>query len=207
MSWSGQNAAGLVFSEASAFTRNCDCESLEHLMVAYGNAGEMEKATDVFHMLQNQCQDYEEIDSNEEDSRAKRITSYLNMMDEMVERQMEKLRTSVFEKGSEICKYFEMLPESPLRSLYTKMQDTLDPEERARLQETLRRKITPGAIDVNIMTKLDRDRMSKGQILPPVFSDAMSALRGYANSRVKSSLVLSAGMNRRLFMPNQNMPA
>lgn len=62
LSWSGQNAAGLVFSEASAFTRNCDCESLEHLMVAYGNAGEMEKATDVFHMLQNQCQDYEEID-------------------------------------------------------------------------------------------------------------------------------------------------
>mgnify|MGYP000385063190 CR=1 FL=1 len=53
--------------------------------------------------------------------------------------------------------------------------------------------------DVNIMTKLDRDRMSRGKVLPPVFSDAMSALRGYANSRLRSSLVLSAGMNRRLF--------
>jgi hypothetical protein len=57
----------------------------------------------------------------------------------------------------------------------------------------------PGAIDVNIMTKLDRDRMSKGKLLPPIFADAMSALRGYANSRVQSSLILSAGLNRRLF--------
>jgi len=62
LSWINQNEAGLVFSEAAAFTRHCDCESLEHLMVAYGNAGEMEKATEVFQMLQNQCQDYEEID-------------------------------------------------------------------------------------------------------------------------------------------------
>ncbi|MBU8870126.1 MAG: hypothetical protein KOO60_04535 [Gemmatimonadales bacterium] len=144
-------------------------------------------------------QDYEEIRSDEEDSRAKRITSYLNMMDEMVENQIEKLRTSIFEKGSEITKYFEMLPESPLRSLYTTMQNTLDPEERARLQETLRRKISPGGIDVNIMTKLDRARLSKGQDLGPKFSDAMSALRGYASSHLRSSLVLSAGMNRKLF--------
>ena len=67
------------------------------------------------------------------------------------------------------------------------------------MQQSLREKISAGAIDVNIMTKLDRDRMSRGKLLPPQFSDAMSALRGYANSRLKSSLVLSAGMNRRLF--------
>jgi hypothetical protein len=41
--------------------------------------------------------------------------------------------------------------------------------------------------------------MQKGQLLPPVFADAMSALRGYANSRLKSSLILSAGLNRRLY--------
>ncbi len=62
MSWSNQNETGLVFSEAAAFTRHCDCESLEHLMVSYGNAGEMEKATEVFHLLQSQCQDYEEFE-------------------------------------------------------------------------------------------------------------------------------------------------
>ncbi|MEN8007750.1 MAG: hypothetical protein ABFS42_12090 [Candidatus Krumholzibacteriota bacterium] len=143
--------------------------------------------------------EYVEIPDSDEDSRASRITSYLNMMDEMIEGQMEKLRGSLFEAGSEITRYFEMLPESPLKSMYDKMQTVRDPAERARLQKQLRERIISGAIDVNIMTKLDRDRMSKGQLLPPVFSDAMSALRGYANSRVKSSLILSAGMNRRLF--------
>jgi len=142
---------------------------------------------------------YEEIPDNAEDSRAARITSYLNMMDEMIEGQMAKLRSSVFEKGSEITRYFEMLPDSPLRGAYEKMKAVADPDERARLQQALRDRIRPGGIDVNIMTKLDRDRMSRGQVLPPVFSDAMSALRGYANSRLQSSLVLSAGMNRRLF--------
>ncbi len=144
-------------------------------------------------------QDYEEIGPDEEDSRARRITSYLNMMDDMVERQVERLRSSLFEKGSEICTYFEMLPESPLRALYTKMMQTLDPDERARMQETLRARIMPGAIDVNIMTKLDRAKLIKGKDLGPKFSDAMSALRGYAASRLRSSVVLSAGMNRKLF--------
>jgi hypothetical protein len=147
----------------------------------------------------DQGKEYAEIPDTDEDSRASRITSYLNMMDEMIESQVEKLRTSLFEAGSEITRYFEMLPESPLKSMYTAMQNACDPQERARLQDVLREKIRPGAIDVNIMTKLDRDKMSRGKALPPVFSDAMSALRGYANSRLQSSLVLSAGMNRRLF--------
>jgi len=142
---------------------------------------------------------YEEIPEAAEDSRANRITSYLDMLDEMVEGQVEKLRASLFEAGSEINRYFEMLPDSPLRSMYDSMQAVRDPEERSRMQQKLRERISAGAIDVNIMTKLDRDRMSKGQLLPPMFSDAMSALRGYANSRLQSSLILSAGMNRRLF--------
>jgi hypothetical protein len=144
-------------------------------------------------------QEYEEIKAKDEDSRSKRITSYLNMMDEMVEGQVEKVRTSLFEKGSEICKYFEMLPDSPLRSVYTKLQQTLDPDERVKLQDNLRRMITAGAIDVNIMTKLDRAKLSKGQDLGPRFSDAMTALRGYAESRLRSSVILSAGMNRKLY--------
>ena len=37
-------------------------ESLEQLMVAFGNAGENDKATDVFHLLQAHCQDYENFD-------------------------------------------------------------------------------------------------------------------------------------------------
>ena len=147
----------------------------------------------------NAGREYVEIPASAEDPRASRITSYLNMMDEMIDGQIEKLRGSLFEAGSEITRYFEMLPESPLKVMYRKMQAVREPAERARLQQQLRDRITAGAIDVNIMTKLDRDHMSQGKLLPPVFSDAMSALRGYANSRVKSSLILSAGMNRRLF--------
>jgi len=142
---------------------------------------------------------YAEIGNDEEDSRARRITSYLNMMDDMVSAQMQKLRGSVFEKGSDLTRYFEMLPDSSLRQLYEKMKTVADPAERARLQAALRDKLSPGGIDVNIMTKLDRDRTRNGEMLPPVFADAMSALRGYANSRLESSLVLSAGLNRRLF--------
>jgi tetratricopeptide (TPR) repeat protein len=62
LNWTNQNDASLVFSEAAAYSRRCDCESLENLMVAYGNSGEMDKATEVFQLLQSHCQDYENID-------------------------------------------------------------------------------------------------------------------------------------------------
>jgi tetratricopeptide (TPR) repeat protein len=62
LSWTNQTAASVVFSEAAAFVRRCDCESLEQLMVAFGTSGDTEKATDVFHMLQAHCQDYEHFD-------------------------------------------------------------------------------------------------------------------------------------------------
>jgi tetratricopeptide (TPR) repeat protein len=62
LNWTNQDDASLVFSEAAAYSRHCDCESLEHLMVAYGNSGQMDRATEVFHLLQSHCQDYENID-------------------------------------------------------------------------------------------------------------------------------------------------
>ncbi|MCP4801059.1 MAG: hypothetical protein GY893_14050, partial [bacterium] len=141
---------------------------------------------------------FEAIDKREDDSRARRITSYLNLMNELIEKQIADLRNSIFEKGNDLSKYFEMLPDSPLRTMYEKMQATLDPIERNRLQNLLKDKIQVGGIDVNIMTKLDRARKVQGEISEQ-FSDAMSALRGYAQSKVCSSLVLSAGMNRKLY--------
>jgi hypothetical protein len=141
---------------------------------------------------------FEAIGKRDEDSRARRITSYLDLMHELIEKQVADMKSSVFEKGSELTNYFEMLPDSPLRSMYEKMQATLDPQERAKMQEILKDKIQVGGIDVNIMTKLDRARKVHGEISDQ-FSDAMTALRGYAQSKVHSSLVLSAGMNRRLY--------
>jgi hypothetical protein len=62
LSWTNQTSASVVFSEAAVFARRSDCESLEQLMVAFGNAGENDKAADVFHLLQSNCQDYENFD-------------------------------------------------------------------------------------------------------------------------------------------------
>ena len=139
------------------------------------------------------------IDDRDDDARARRITAYLDLMHDVVQDQLGRVREAAFTAGSEISRYFEMLPDSPLRSMYGAMQQAADPDERARLQAELRRRVAPGGIDVNIMTKLDRVRLRGGQALGPLFSDALSALRGYANSKVASSVVLSAGLNRRLF--------
>ncbi len=62
LSWTNQAGYSVVFSEAAAFTRRYDCESLEQLMVAFGDVGEISKATDVFQLLQRHCQDYEHYD-------------------------------------------------------------------------------------------------------------------------------------------------
>jgi tetratricopeptide (TPR) repeat protein len=62
LTWTNQPSSSVVFSEAAAFVRRCDCESLEQLMVAFGNAGDTDKAADVFHLLQANCQDYENFD-------------------------------------------------------------------------------------------------------------------------------------------------
>ena len=57
----------------------------------------------------------------------------------------------------------------------------------------------PGEIDVNIMTKLDRQHFIKGEPLPDEFCDALTAFKGFADSKLTSSIVFSAGFNRRLF--------
>ncbi len=142
---------------------------------------------------------FEPIELHSEDSRARRITAYLDLLHKLIQRQMERVRNAAFEAGSEIVRYFEMLPTSPVRDMYERMKATVDQDGRRKLQEKLRSMVKPGPIDVNIMTKLDRDHDRRGRLYPEFGSDALSALRGFMNSRVNGSVVLSAGMNRRLF--------
>jgi len=142
---------------------------------------------------------YEKISDHDENARSRRITSYLNLMDRFVQRQVSALQASPFEPGSDITHYYEMLPETPLKQTYKKMLAATDPEERARMQNDLRHLAVPGSIDVNIMTKLDRPQYRDGRRLPVEFNDAMSALRGYAESTLSSSIVFSAGMNPHLY--------
>jgi len=142
---------------------------------------------------------YEEIGNNEEDARARRITAYLNLLDILVRRQVETLQASPFEAGSEITRYYELLPESPLRQEYRVMLATTDAGQRRRLQDRLRRLAVPGSIDVNIMSKGDRDIYRGGEKLPAKYSDASAAFRGFAECTLTSSIVLSAGINPRLY--------
>lgn len=142
---------------------------------------------------------YEEIGRKEEDYRAKRTTAYLNLVDRLVKKQVEELQASPFEPDSEITRYYELLPESELKAKFRCMTESDDPAKREQLQKDLRLAAVPGTIDVNIMTKVDRMNYRKGKILPPEYSDTRSALRGYANSTLRSSIVLSAGLNPQLY--------
>lgn len=144
---------------------------------------------------------FKPITSKETDYRAKRITDYLNLVNRIVNEQMEKLRNSAFQTGSELVKYFELLPEeSRLKQLYRRMIETTSENEKSSLEIFLRSQVKPGSIDVNIMTKLDKTNYdSKGAEIPDG-SDALTALRGYAQSDLNdSAIVFSAGMNPRLF--------
>lgn len=148
-----------------------------------------------YHSLKN-GEPYSEISGDNVDARSQRITAYLNLLDRIVARQVEDLRNSPFEDGSEISLYFRMLPDSPLKKEYHDMLDTPEGAEKERRCEALRRKVRPGSIDVNVMTKLDCLGYRNGVQLPPEYSDAKTALKGFAESTVDASIVCSAGMNR-----------
>jgi len=144
---------------------------------------------------------YTEIGEKEDDSRAKRITSYLNLMKEVAEKKLENIKNTSIEKGNELKKYFSMLPDtSTLKQEFVKFTDKIT--DVSEIKKWLNDNLTLGDINVNIMTKLDNTNYNpadKNEVLPVEFNDAHAALRGYANSDLSSSMVFSAGMNPRLF--------
>lgn len=142
---------------------------------------------------------YEEIPHSHPDHRALRITAYLNLLNKLVNRQFEELRASPFVSGSEITRYFELLPEGKMKSAYLEMLDCTDLVGRERLANVLRARLVVGKIDVNIMTKLDVASQRKSVPHEPEYTSAMSALRGFANSSLDASIVFSAGLNQRLY--------
>lgn len=150
---------------------------------------------------QKENEPYSEITHKHNDSRARRITEYLNLLNKIVDRQVEELKRQAFLPGNDIVKYFEMLPDnSSDKELFSEMQMEMNAAKRKQLQDRLKTRIKAGTIDVNIMTKCDRINFSEdGKALPAEYADAMSALRGFANSNLNSSVVFSAGMNPRLY--------
>ncbi len=153
------------------------------------------------HYYTDRNEPYVPISSKEEDYRARRITDYLNLVNRIVQEQVGRLRSAAFETGSEIVKYFEMLPDSSnVKLLYNQFKAATKADVRAAIEAKLRSLIEPGSIDVNIMTKTDKNNYgADGQPIEDG-SDAVAALRGYANSDLSgSSIVFSAGMNPRLY--------
>ncbi len=144
--------------------------------------------------------DYTPTNPSDRKNRALIIKNYLNLLHTLVQRNFDGLKQSKFEQGSEISKYFELLPvNSPLSIAYAEMLNA-DGEVKANLQEKLRTMLSVGEIDVNIMTKLDGVNYDKkNNALPIEYNDAHAAIEGFATSNLTSSVVLSAGLNPRLY--------
>lgn len=142
------------------------------------------------------------IKQTEPNFRIRRITSYLNMIKRMVDDQFNSLKQESFEKGTDLTRYFGLLPDtSPLKVKYYQMLSLKDQTLRAKLQDELRLEMRQGDIQVNIMAKVDRINLSApGDHI----SDALDAMKGFAESELNSSVVLSAGMNPRLYSYIEN---
>ncbi|MEN2282418.1 hypothetical protein AAGF08_09795 [Algoriphagus sp. SE2] len=143
---------------------------------------------------------FKEIPENQEDYRANRITAFLNLTFDIVASQIQKIKEQGLENAELLEEFSELLPEeNPLKSLIEGFLAS-NGEERILLFEKIKELIQPGAIDVNIMTKVDKLNYDKnGDTLPREFSDALSALRGFANSKINGSVVFSAGLNPALY--------
>lgn len=146
---------------------------------------------------------YEEITDKHEDYRAKRITAYLDLIHELCEINFSKLNTFNDTNKDDLIKYFDLLPD---QSEYKKEFEHLIASKATsdKINNWLENKLVRGSIDVNIMTKLDKENYKDKELLPTEFNDAHAALRGFGNSKLQSSVVFSAGMNPRLYSYIEN---
>lgn len=149
---------------------------------------------------------YEEITQKFHDYRAERITSYLNLVDKIVKQKFESFKIELAENKTAVENFIATLPNTSdiKKGFQNLLEDGILFKEN--IQNYIESNLFPGEIDVNIMTKLDKDNFVKNEQLPIEFNDAHAALRGFANSNLESSVVLSAGMNPRLYSYFENFP-
>ncbi|MGC1205303.1 MAG: hypothetical protein WA839_10515 [Flavobacteriaceae bacterium] len=141
---------------------------------------------------------YNEITDKIDDFRAKRITSYLNLISDLADQKFESLKQITVEKSDEFLAYINMLPNnSKIKYEFKKM--TSKGFDFSEIRNWATHNLSMGSIDVNIMTKVDKDNYKNNEKLPTEYNDAHAALRGFAKSKLSSSVILSAGMNPRLY--------
>ncbi|MFN3968959.1 hypothetical protein [Flavobacterium sp.] len=149
---------------------------------------------------------YQEITQKCHDYRAERIKHYLNLVDTIVKDKFESFKNELAENKTALENYIAMLPN---KSAFKEgLQKFID--EGLLIKESVKNYLAehfaPGEIDVNIMTKVDKDNFDKNEQLPVEFNDAHASLRGFAESDLTSSVVLSAGMNPRLYSYFEKFP-
>ncbi|MFL9832856.1 hypothetical protein [Chryseobacterium terrae] len=139
------------------------------------------------------------ISTKTEDYRAKRITDYLDMMDDIVTEKFESFKEEISKNTEALKNFMAMLPNTS--ELKNGLQNILNQGDflASNIKNFVEKNLTPGNIDVNIMTKVDKDNFKNNEQLPVIFNDAHASLRGFARSKISSSMVLSAGMNPRLY--------
>ncbi|MTI87853.1 MAG: hypothetical protein FH748_07785 [Balneolaceae bacterium] len=144
---------------------------------------------------------YKNIPRKAKDGRAQRITAYLDLVQSVVQEKFEGIKKQPFFEKNEKAKYFEMLPDtSELKKKYLDLMAVNIENARQKLVSELNELMKTGSIDVNIMAKVDGfSYTNNGQPMSSEFSDGCAALRGFANSKLSSSLILSAGFNPRLY--------
>ncbi|MCK4663552.1 MAG: hypothetical protein KAT68_11845 [Bacteroidales bacterium] len=137
------------------------------------------------------------------DYRVKRITSYLNLIDKIVKDKFEEIKNSILEKSSELEKYMDMLPDfSVLKKEFEQIvQNNIYIKD---IRNWIQNNLLVGSIDVNIMTKIDKENYNNGEKLSVEYNDAHAALCGFAKSNLESSIIFSAGMNQRLYSYIEN---
>lgn len=164
----------------------------------------IERMNRLYHQKNNFS--YTEITNKIEDYRAKRITTYLDMVNDVVNLKFENLKQELSRSKEALNKYISMLPnKSDVRNGLKSLAEQKD-HFTENVRNFLDTHLSPGSIDVNIMTKVDKDNFDKNTQLPVIYNDAHVSLRGFANSKLSSSVVLSAGMNPRLYSYFESFP-
>ncbi|MEL1243838.1 hypothetical protein AAEO56_06150 [Flavobacterium sp. DGU11] len=130
------------------------------------------------------------------DFRANRITAYLNLLDELVKQKFTEFYNEIACNRQKLDNFLSMLPKTSGIGKSLRNYFVQNPES---CPNGSHKEFLPGSIDVNIMTKVDKANYDNKTLLPFQYNDAHAALRGFANSTLNSSLVLSAGMNPSLY--------
>ena len=91
-----------------------------------------------YHCEQNGLE-YHSIGQSEHDSRARRITAYLNLLNNLVDQQFSKLKEQSFDGCNDIKRYFKLLPdESVLKQGYDLLGEYEKGEAKALFEKILK---------------------------------------------------------------------